>query len=507
MDRMEILDLEQHSPEWDAHRDTHDNASDAPAMMGDSKHVKRLDFVRMKATGQKREFSDYVQRMILDKGHKCEALARPIIDERLGDVLFPVTGRRVVEGLRLSASFDGLDMGHTTGWENKAWNEDLAAQILAADLEGHYYWQLEHQLLVSGAKRVYFTTSDGTEERTVGMFYESIPERRAMLIRGWHQFHADVKNYVHVEPARELVAAPVKELPTLLVRARGEIIESNLPAFKAEVTQYLATLETYKHPATDQEFVDGKAIAKNLREAAKRLTDRKADVLAQTASLGEVMREIDALAALLNTDALAIEKAVEAEEKNRKQLIAVRAQQELNAHIDALNTTLGGVWVPQTQGDWAGAIKGKRLISSMEAGVHEELAKKKLEATALADRLDANHKTAGEWMHLLPDFATVGAHPADVFGAILAQRIEAARKPAEAAKPAEAPADTTNVVPLRSPAQPAPVEAPASGDDATIDEFLALLPDPPAVKVALRQVLQRFVKYQHARGMVQGATA
>ena len=48
---MKILDLIQGSPEWLAHRATHFNASDAPAMMGCSPYKTRAQLLREMHTG------------------------------------------------------------------------------------------------------------------------------------------------------------------------------------------------------------------------------------------------------------------------------------------------------------------------------------------------------------------------------------------------------------------------------------------------------------------------
>ena len=121
---MKTLSLVQGSSEWLAVRAKHLCASDAPAMMGASKHTKRDDLVRLAATGGEREFSEWEQRFLLDKGHAAEAAIRPVIEGLLGEDLFPVTASDD-EG-RLLASYDGVTMDNVTGFEHKIFNEELA---------------------------------------------------------------------------------------------------------------------------------------------------------------------------------------------------------------------------------------------------------------------------------------------------------------------------------------------------------------------------------------------
>jgi predicted phage-related endonuclease len=77
--------------EWAQFRLTKFGASEAAAMLGISTKAKRTELLHMKHTGTPKEFSDWVQKNILDYGHEVEALARPIIEELIGEDLYPVT--------------------------------------------------------------------------------------------------------------------------------------------------------------------------------------------------------------------------------------------------------------------------------------------------------------------------------------------------------------------------------------------------------------------------------
>ena len=52
------------------------------------------------------------------------------------------------EGMSLDVQRDiGIDRAKSLGFEHKLWNETLAAQVRAGELDPHYYWQLEQQIL------------------------------------------------------------------------------------------------------------------------------------------------------------------------------------------------------------------------------------------------------------------------------------------------------------------------------------------------------------------------
>ena len=122
-----------------------------------------------------------------------------------------------VNGLPLLASMDGLTMLGDTGWETKLLNQDLRAAVEAGTLDEHYTVQMEQQLMVSGADRIYFTTSDGTPENTFGVWYESNPALRERIVAGWAQFAEDVAAYVpESEPVKPVGVAP-EALPALRI--------------------------------------------------------------------------------------------------------------------------------------------------------------------------------------------------------------------------------------------------------------------------------------------------
>ena len=141
---MKTLDLIQGSEEWQAARAKYFTASEAPAMLGLSKYQSRQELLRQKATGHAPDVSEQKQRLF-DRGHEAEAAARTIVEEIIGDELFPATGTLEFDGLPLLASFDGLTMSEDIVWENKLFNASLVNDIESGALDNHYWPQLEQQ--------------------------------------------------------------------------------------------------------------------------------------------------------------------------------------------------------------------------------------------------------------------------------------------------------------------------------------------------------------------------
>ena len=75
------LNVTQGSPEWLAARAKCFTASEAPAMMGVSSYKTRTQLLHELHTGIPLEVDAFTQR-IFDDGHRFEALARPLAEER-----------------------------------------------------------------------------------------------------------------------------------------------------------------------------------------------------------------------------------------------------------------------------------------------------------------------------------------------------------------------------------------------------------------------------------------
>lgn len=434
---MEILNLIQGSPEWHAVRAKHFCASEAAAMMGVSPYMNRNELLRQKATGDTQDVDPAKQRLF-DKGHAAEAMARPIVEVILGDDLFPATGRRTVEGMPMLASFDGLTMDWEEAWENKLLNADLVASVRANEIPATHWPQIEHQSIVSEAKRIYFTVSDGTEENTVGIWYESVPERRAQVIAGWKQFQIDLENYKHVEVAAAAVAAPIEALPSLHVQVEGRVVTSNLKAFREAANTFIGNIKT--DLKTDQDFADAAKMVTFCSDAEKRLELVKVQALSQTASIDELFKTIDSIREGLRAKRLELDRNVESRKNTIRAEILQGGKDALAEHLANLNKRLGKPYMPAIAADFAGVMKGKRMIASLRDAVDTELAKAKIAANEVADRIEINlktlHELAADHDFLFADTAQIVLKANDDFGMLVKQRV-ADHKDAEAKRQAD----------------------------------------------------------------------
>lgn len=420
----------QGSAAWLAARSKHFCASEAAAALGLSKYSTRDELLRQKATGLTEEVSPAKQR-IFDAGHQAEALARPIAEGIAGTEFFPVVATREVDGMPLLASFDGIDLMDELIWENKLLNQSLVQQVQAGDLEPHYWLQLEHQLLVSGASRALFTTSDGTPEGTHPLWYESKPERRAQLIAGWKQFAADLAAWVPPEAAPAPVVGKTPDnLPALLIQVTGAVTASNLPEFKAHALEVFKGIN--RTLTTDQDFATAESTVKWCADVESRLAAAKEHALSQTATIDALFKTIDDISAEARRTRLELDKLVKARKEEIRGEIVAGGIAALRKHIDELNAAMPADYMPQVPADFAGAIKGKRTVESLRSAVNDELARAKIEASNIATRIHANVKTLEASGLVVPDTAALVLKAPDDLAAIIATRKAAEQQRQEA---------------------------------------------------------------------------
>lgn len=384
---MKVIDgLIQGSPDWHAFRAEHHNASEAAAVFGQHKYMSRAELLALKKTGIEKEVNDF-QQAAFDRGHATEALARPLVEAIIGEDLYPVVASDD-EGW-LAASFDGITMDDGTLFEHKLLNQDLVCQVQAKELEPHYYWQLEQQLLISGAEKVIFVTSDGTSDNLHWMEYRPVAGRAEQLIAGWKQFQADLATYTPEAPKAEVIGRAPDELPALHIEVTGMVTASNLDSFKSNAIAVIQGIS--RDLSTDTDFANAEKTVKWLGGVEDKLKAAKEHALSQTQSIDALFKAIDSIGAEARTTRLELEKLVKARKDGIRIEIQQAAQQALFDHMAGLNKRLGGkVAMPNILADFAGVMKGKKTVSSLQDAVDTELARVKIESSAIADKIEIN---------------------------------------------------------------------------------------------------------------------
>lgn len=399
---MKILNLVQGSEEWLEARLNYLCASEAPVVMGETKFMTRKQLLDVKKGWQNNPDPAFKQRLF-EKGHENEDKARELLELTTMDDFPPVVLLSSIEGLSVEclASFDGLLDGKPGEliFEHKDWNLTLAENVRNQILEPLYYWQLEHQCLVNNSDTVLFICSDGTNENKVTMYYESQPERRAELIKGWQLFLEELAEH-ELEAKKEVVVAQHQEdLPMITCEVKGTEVVTNLgeylPLIRKSVKDRLAVVLE-----SDQDFADAEAFVKKLKTARDGLKSKQQEVTDKFESYSLFVNQVAETDSVLQKAHSQLDKAVKKNKETKKQAIINNAVAELQNFCIELNQSLEGstdISLLLNQPDFAAAVKGKRNFASMESAVDDVLAKAKLERQELADKVKVNLESFKEY--------------------------------------------------------------------------------------------------------------
>ncbi len=433
---MKIIDHPQGSPEWKAHRKTTHSASDYPVAQGFKKGNKtRSALIREFATGIEVEFTEFVEK-ILANGHRVEEMAKPMAELIIGEDLFPIVA--TTDDGYLGASSDGATAIGDKGWECKQWNAALAESVANGIVPDTHVGQLDQQGEVFGFETILFMVTDGTPENCVYCWYSPSAEAKAAIRPTWRQLDEDAANYQPevIEQKPILVANPIDNLPALVIEVTGRVTHSNLVEFKAAATAVISSIKT--DLVTDQDFVDAGNAVKYLKDVEDSARRAKQNALDQTTSIAELHRALDEVTAMAAAVRKSLDKKITEEKDKRKEEIVLKARSELFDHFSKLNDRIGG-FMPAISCDFAASIKGLKSLDSMKDKASSALANAKIEASATADRIEANIKSldipAGnsengglvykDWRFLFPDLPAVCKKAPDDFAALLSSRISA----------------------------------------------------------------------------------
>lgn len=425
---MQILDLEIGSPEWRAIRTKYKVASEAPAMMGADPNFKRSDLLHLKSTGVEREISEWTEKFVFKRGHETEAAARPIAEENIGDDLYPVVGVNEVDGLQMLASFDGLTMPlHDLHWEHKQFNESLFAIVQEqGELPPRIYWQLEHQLAVNENDECLFSVSDGTKERYAEMRYRSRPERRKELIAGWKLFDRDLAAYKHEDDLPALVGEVITELPPLDVEVLSEVKRSNLAVYKANVVDFLDRIN--EDLQTDHDFATAKNVVTFLKEREREIAHIEKRILEGSSTTGETMRTIAQLKEAVRQKRLTLDRLVVDQDKSRRAELLTAGKTEWSQYRLDVEAEIAPYRLPAIEDNFAGAVRNRRTLATYREAVKNEVARLKIAADVLKDKITANIAAiefTSEFQFLFNDMQELIAKDQEALVAIAHQRIAA----------------------------------------------------------------------------------
>ncbi|HEQ3514706.1 TPA: YqaJ viral recombinase family protein [Vibrio cholerae] len=415
---MKILDLVQGTQAWLDARLQLRTASEAPAMMGESKYISRDQLL-----DHKKGWTSIVNEFVLKlyaEGHEAEEKARPIAERILGEELSPICGQQ--EDSLLMASFDGITMFGDVLFEHKLWNKTLAENVMNNVLEPNYYWQLEQQLMVSGAQKVLFMVSDGTEQNMAYMFYEPVEGRKEALLAGWKQFNEDLENHEIKAKTVPVKAEVIQDLPAVSYKMNGLAIISNLDEYKAKALELVE--QSKKKLETDQDFANAESMVKIFKSAEDKLGLMSQQVLGEVESIDTFVKDLGFIGENIRQARLALDKQVKTRKEEIKTEMVVKARNELATIVNEASRQYAVNF--NISADFANAIKGKRNIESMQSAINDELAKAKIALSEQKDVVQTNLNTVnenGEYRFLFNDWSQIAFKAPEDFATLVKLRI------------------------------------------------------------------------------------
>lgn len=178
-----IVQLAQNSAEWRAYRQNMRNASESAAVLQCNPWTTPYQ-LWLEKTGRHEVTVTHAMR----RGSELEPVARLAYEEQTGLVMQPL----VMQAGAYSTSLDGITLEGDLVLEIKCplrgTRSDLWQDVLAGAVPEHYRVQVQHQLMVSGAKQAHLWVFDGSK----GILCELQRDEELMqrIQEGWEDFQA-----------------------------------------------------------------------------------------------------------------------------------------------------------------------------------------------------------------------------------------------------------------------------------------------------------------------------
>jgi predicted phage-related endonuclease len=399
------------------------SASKAATVMGFDKKTSRNELMHIMNTGIGKEFSDWAQKNLLDKGNHTEHGARALAEEIIGDDL--ISASFATDDEYMTAAPDGITFDGNIGFEAKTWNEKLAESVRNNDIPDTHWPQLEQQIFVCGLDYVLFMVSDGTRDKTVSMEYRAVPGRIESIIAAWHRFDIDRANYVHVEVIDAPEADAIQSLPAVTIQVSGEMTLCNLDAVTPKFDAFLEKAEAGK---VNISINNGDAIAKFSRAAAVDCKLTAKSVVSQMATVSEAVTKLELYAKKFDAMGLAYEKEVDRLKEIEKVAALNKAKAEYADHVAGLQEEVKPIVLVLPPVDFQLAIKGLKTVESKNNALNTALANGKIAADAIAadirKKLAWCKENAAGQSALFPDLQTIIYKPYDDFTLLITSRIE-----------------------------------------------------------------------------------
>ena len=229
---MKVINLEQGSEAWLDSRLNTFNASECGALFGCSPFFPKNqdDLAQVKYGGRK-----VYQNKAMTAGLEAEPIIRAYAEELIKEPLEPLVGC-LDSDERFRASFDGITFGGRIIFEAK--NSKATYDYMSKNdynIPFHYYLQVQHQLLVSGAELCLFYARHTEHEGILSKVIYPDVNIQNEIITKWIEFETkykgidlpDIEEEERTDTEWELVALKLRE-----INARKKELEAEEAEYK-----------------------------------------------------------------------------------------------------------------------------------------------------------------------------------------------------------------------------------------------------------------------------------
>lgn len=234
-------------------------------------------------------------------------------------------------------------------------------------------------------------------------------------------------------------AVVTSALPELIVKIKGEVQSSNLAGFKESAIGFIQSINTTLN--TDDDFAIAEKDIKSCELVESKIDECSKAVLAEISSVDEVLTTLKEIKALARETRLSLDRTVKQRKDQVRADMISKAKTELHRHLEAVNSRLAPIHLPNIAVDFESAIKGKKTIVSLQQAVNDELSRAIIEANTVADKIEKNleliAKEAPEHDFLFNDKQQIVLKESDDLRALITSRLATYKEKLEAEEKAK----------------------------------------------------------------------
>lgn len=179
-------------------------------------------------------------------------------------------------------------------------------------------------------------------------------------------------------------------LPQLVLEVSGQVVSTNLDAFKASARNFIDGINTDLQ--TDDDFIAAESAVKVCKETEDRIDEAKATAISRMATVDELFKVVDEIKEEIRAKRLVLERTVRSRKEQVRTEIVEEAYKGLLDHcertFEATGFRMGVIRTPLIE-----AIRGKKNVRTCREAVDQACSVIKENITLFSTNLAINRKS------------------------------------------------------------------------------------------------------------------